>query len=800
LQLQTKLQRPFPGVEPKSFPTNVLNDQIKQGSSMQRLVIIFLLLIHSLSYSQSWVRGTVADIKSREPLIGAAIVIDDSTGTTAGIDGSFIVSVPAGPHKIEFRNLSYVSNISHVVLNPGDTLTFNMLLAEDARQLDIVVISAGKFEQNLNEVTVSMEVLKPQLIENKSLQSIENAVDQVPGVNVIDGQANIRGGSGFSYGAGSRVLLMVDEMPMLSADAGDVKWTFLPIENCEQIEVIKGASSALFGSSALNGVINFRTAYAKEKPETKISMYGGFYDKPKRRELAWWQTSTHVYQGMNVYHAHKLGQLDLVVGANVYDDEGYRYHETEQRYRGNVNLRYRFTGKLEGLQAGINANTIRTKGGLFLIWENPDSGAYRPAGGDLSHYITYRTNIDPFITYLSKSRWKQTLRTRFYRTRNTNNTNQESVGDVYYTEYQVQKRFFNQLSMTTGLVYNYQEVKSGELYGTHYSANASAFLQLDKKWNRLNASFGLRAEYFKTDSIESQENIYLLMDRSKPLVRNSKVRPLLRAGLNYKLLEATYLRGSFGQGFRFPAVAERFIRTSASGLEIYPNDSLRPESGWSAEIGVKQGLRLGEWRGYLDIAGFITEYQDMMEFSFGKWGDTFNDPAYGLGFKSRNIGNTRITGVDISLMGEGKIGPVQVTALIGYTYINPRQTDFDAARDTATNTSKNDILKYRYRHTGKGDVEFGYKRFATGLSCRANSFMENIDVFFVDKYYFPGMQRYRDEHNKGDIIFDYRISYQLLKVAKASFIVNNIFNREVMGRPADFQPPRVYVLQLTVKF
>ena len=138
---------------------------------------------------------------------------------------------------------------------------------------------------NLNEVTVSMEVLKPSLIENKSLQSIENAVDQVPGVNVIDGQANIRGGAGFSYGAGSRVLVMVDEMPMLTADAGDVKWTFLPVENCEQIEVIKGASSALFGSSAINGVINFRTAYAKDEPETKINFYGGVYDKPRRKEM-----------------------------------------------------------------------------------------------------------------------------------------------------------------------------------------------------------------------------------------------------------------------------------------------------------------------------------------------------------------------------------------------------------------------------------------------------------------------------------------------------------------------------------
>jgi len=671
-------------------------------------------------------------------------------------------------------------------------------LVGDSKQLGIVVVSAGKFEQNLNEVTVSMEVLKPSLIENKSLQSIENAVDQVPGVNVIDGQANIRGGSGFSYGAGSRVLVMVDEMPMLTADAGDVKWTFLPVENCEQIEVIKGASSALFGSSAMNGVINFRTAYAKDEPETKIHFYGGVYDKPRRSSLAWWWGDTNpTYGGMNFYHAQKIKQFDIVVGGNLYSDEGYRYLETEQRYRVNTNLRYRFKGKLQGLQVGVNANTIRTKGGLFLTWENADSGAYRPSGGDLSHYITYRTNIDPFVTYQTKNNSRHTLRGRFFRTINTNNTNQESTADVYYSEYQFQKRFENGLTWTIGAVCNYNEVHSGSLYGTHFSTNTSLFTQVDKKWKKLNLSFGIRGEYFKTDSVETKEDVYLFMDQSKPIAKQSKVKPVFRAGANYHLFKATYVRASFGQGFRFPSVAEKYIQTSAGGLDIYPNDSLRPESGWSSEIGFKQGLRLGEWKGYFDVAAFWTEYHDMMEFTFGLYGP-FVPPTYGVGFQSKNIGNTRIKGIDVSLLGSGKMGPINVSMLLGYTYIDAIQTDFDLAKDSAFNTTKNNLLKYRYKHTGKGDVELGYKKIAMGLSLRANSFMENVDSYFV--VFFPGVKEYRASHNQGDYIFDYRLSYQLNKTAKLSFIVNNMFNREVMGRPMDIQPPRVYAFQLTVKF
>lgn len=761
--------------------------------------LFFILISVSLLAQDAYLKGKVSDIKSKETIVGASVIVDNNTGTVTDVNGNYFFKTTAGKHKVEFKSLEFKSQVKMIELKANDTLSTDIILESDAKQLGIVVVSAGKFEQNLSEVTVSMEVLKPSLIENKSIQSVETAIDQVPGVNVIDGQANIRGGSGFSYGAGSRVLVMVDEMPMLTADAGDVKWSLLPIENCEQIEVIKGASSALFGSSAMNGVINFRTAYAKEDPETKINFYGGAYDKPRRKEMVWWQDGNPTYSGLNFYHAQKIKQFDIVLGGNIYNDDGYRYLEKEQRYRANTNLRYRFSKKLQGLQIGVNANTMRTKGGLFLIWDNDTTGSLRPAGGDLSHYTTYRTNIDPYITYNTKNDSRHTLRGRFFRTKNLNNTNQESTADVYYSEYQFQKRFEKGLTWTIGAVYNYNEVRSGPLYGTHFSTNASLFTQIDKKWKKLTISFGGRGEYFKTDSVETKENLYLLLDKSKPIAKQSKVKPVFRAGLNYHLFKATYIRASFGQGFRFPSVAEKYIKTSASGLDIYPNDSLRPESGWSTEIGIKQGVKIGDWKGYIDVAAFWTEYNNMMEFSFGKY-ENQNDPfnTVGFGFQSQNIGNTRIRGIDVSIIGAGKMGPIDVSMLLGYTYIDPIQTDFDAERDTIFNTSKNNLLKYRYKHTGKADIQLGYKNFSTGISMRANSFMENIDAFFVVA--FPGMKEYRAAHDQGDYIFDYRISYQLHKTAKLSFIINNMFNREVMGRPMDIQAPRVYAVQLTVKF
>ena len=142
-------------------------------------------------------------------------------------------------------------------------------MSEDAELIKTVVVSAGKFEQRIEETTVSVEVIKPNLISNKNTTNIQTAIDQVPGVNITDGQANIRGGSGWSYGAGTRVQVLVDDMPLISGDAGQAQWSLISTENINQVEIIKGASSALYGSSALNGVINISTAYPSDKARNK---------------------------------------------------------------------------------------------------------------------------------------------------------------------------------------------------------------------------------------------------------------------------------------------------------------------------------------------------------------------------------------------------------------------------------------------------------------------------------------------------------------------------------------------------
>lgn len=764
------------------------------------LTTIFFLLANIFpTTAQVVVSGTIIDYNTKEVLPGATILLDGKTGTAAGITGTYSITVAPGDHKLVFHMIGYRDQEKKITAENGKPIQLDVALESESKALNLVVISAGKYEQKIGDVTVSVEVVKPELVENKNTTNLETIIDQTPGVNVTDGQANIRGGSGYSFGAGSRVLMLVDDMPMLSGDAGDVKWNFLPVENVEQIEVIKGASSALYGSSALNGVIHMRTRYPRDTAETKLTVFSGFYDNPRRDELKWWGNRNPAFTGANFLHMQKFGNLDVVAGGHVFSDEGYRELETEQRARLNLNTRYRFK-KVPGLSTGVNFNGMHTTGGLFILWLDGDTGAYRPAGGNIQQYSNKRFTVDPFVSYYGKKGNKHNLRTRYFRTDNRNDTRQGAVADLYYGEYQYQKQFENKLTVTSGYVVTYSNIVS-DLYKDHYAANQAFYGQLDKKFfGRLNVSVGLRGEYYKLDTAATEFNI----KKSGGDTLTLPFRPVGRFGVSFEAAKATWLRASFGQGYRFPSVAEKYIRTSASGLEIYPNDTLKPETGLSAEFGVKQGIKCGKWMGYLDVSAFWMEYHDMMEFVFGQWGNAFGptpDPFFGLGFKSVNVGSTRITGIDVSAIGLGKVGNVDVNLLAGYTYMNPQSLIFDLAKDTLVNTSKENILKYRYRHIAKADVELVYKKIAFGTSMRYNSFMENIDRFFYDATaLLGGIKEYREIYNTGDLVFDSRISYQVNKNLKAALIGNNIANREYASRPADIQAPRNFTFQVMMKF
>ncbi len=794
---------------------------------MKKLIFILLLFFSaSAVYSQA-LKGKIISDNSDELLIGASIIVDSVYVTTTNIQGEFTLKLPVGKHSGEFAFIGFKTDILNFSLAANETKSVTIALSERMNSLDVAVVSAGKFEQKLEEVTVSMEIIQPKLIENKNTTSIEDVLQQAPGVVIVDSEPQIRSGSGFSFGAGSRVMIMVDDLPLVSGDAGRPSWGFFAVENIEQIEIIKGAASVLYGSGALNGVINIRTAYPRSTPKTKLTLFHGFYSDPQTKEAKYWER-TPLISGANFLHSKQFGNLDVVLGVSLLVDESYKgpYLDTTRAYspfdpqradansraRANLNLRYR-SKKVPGLSYGVNTNWLIGSSVSTLLWENTGNGLYAPYNGSATKTNQVVGNLDPFITYVTPNGQTHSVKTRWHNLDNDNDTrsaenpeggaNQDNYSDFYYSEYQYQRNLdslgIKNFNLTAGVMsmftYSEAQLYAGEnLNGKNEASNLATYLQLDKKvGNRLNLSAGVRYEHF---TINSQ----------------NQSKPVFRSGVSYKLGQGTFARASYGQGFRFPTIAEKFITTAVGEVVIFPNLDLKPETSENIEIGLKQGFKIGRFLGYLDAAVFRQKYTNFIEFTFGPWG-TGSNPINNLGFKSLNTGDSQVTGVEISGLGKGKLGPVEIQFLGGYTYTEPislspeyEYAKIESGQGASYNSTSSDnskhILKYRFKHLVRFDTEATYKKISVGVSARYNSKTENIDVAFIDidnPLATPtGITSWMKERNNGDVVFDTRIAYKITPKLRGSIIVNNLLNREYALRPLSIESPRLTTLQLAL--
>ena len=198
------------------------------------ILIIFSIIFFEFANAQK-IAGTITDASTKEALIGVNIILNNGQGTSTDINGRYQLQLVKGNHEVTFKYIGYEDVVKTISLQINEEKILNLTLSSSSEQLSTVVVSAGRFEQKIEEITISMEVIKPSLIENKNTTDIQTVMDQVPGVNITDGQANIRGGSGWSYGAGTRVLVMVDDMPLISGDAGQVQWKLIATENINQV-------------------------------------------------------------------------------------------------------------------------------------------------------------------------------------------------------------------------------------------------------------------------------------------------------------------------------------------------------------------------------------------------------------------------------------------------------------------------------------------------------------------------------------------------------------------------------------
>lgn len=745
-----------------------------------RIYLLFCFLVLSkFVYSQDELTTVrVLDQVSQETLISAIVVIN-GRGVYTDFNGEFLINTNTNA-EIEVSYVGY-QTLSTTV----DDLAIDsyvIYLKPSSQLLKTAVITGSKYDRSLEESTVSIDVIKPQFVKSINTVDMEEVLARVPGVQMIDGQANIRGGSGFSYGAGSRVLLLINDMPALQPDAGLINFSDIPIENIAQVEILKGAGSTLYGSAAMNGIINVRTGYPTATPVTEASISYTHYMTPADAKKQWW---TEAPRGIaaSILHKRQVGKLDVAASMFYYSLNSFNQYTEEDRGRVTIETRYRHSDRLN---YGLNVNINKNENTNFFIWNF--KAAYEGLESTVSSSNSLRYTVDPYLNYSDKYGNHHKIKSRYYYINNDNNMDQSNRSNNFFGEYQFKRNIKPlDLDVNVGAVYSKLFTDSSLFGDVEFEAqNTALYVQLEKKlYNKLLLTAGVR---YEKNSLETPD-VFLgdtIQDFGK---RDSEM--ISRVAANYQLAEATFLRGSWGQGYRFPTITERYIRTEFSSFQIFPNVNLKPESGWSSELGVKQGFRLFGFEGFVDVSQFWQRYDDMMEFVF------FSDVSGNSGFQSQNIGNTSITGTEISIGGQSQIFGLPLRIYGGYTFIDPKYRDFEdneVVRESLS-TDQN-VLKYRTKHNLKLDVEIEFKGVKLGGNIERTSHMINIDKQFE---IINRIGSYRAANNSGFMFVGARIAYELAGV-RASVVVNNLLNEEYTQRPGLLEAPRNVALRMDYKF
>ena len=243
---------------------------------MRKLLSVFFVLFISTSMlAQTSVLGSVIEAKTGQPIPGANIkVVGKSIGTTSDFDGNFSLKIAQNPpFSIEVSLIGYSSTEIEITQN-NQNLTIS--LEESATALDEVVVSASRTPERILESPVTIERMDVREIKNTSSPTFYDGLENLKGVDVNTNSLTFKSVNtrGFATFANTRFMQLVDGMdnssPALNFNLGNLLG--MSELDVNTVELLPGASSALYGANAFNGVL-FMTSKNPFNSEG-ISVYG----------------------------------------------------------------------------------------------------------------------------------------------------------------------------------------------------------------------------------------------------------------------------------------------------------------------------------------------------------------------------------------------------------------------------------------------------------------------------------------------------------------------------------------------
>ena len=239
---------------------------------MKKLLTLIAVFASFTMWAQTQVSGTVTDADG-QPLPGANILMDGTTGAVSDFDGNFSLSTDQQPpFTLTVSSVGFESTTVDVT---SASVSLTIQLSEGSTQLDEIVVSASRFAQTIFESPVTVEKFNVQQIAATPAADFFSGLEEIRGIQVNRGglvfnQVNTRGfGTLYNEGFVTLVDGMDNQAPIFGFAIGNL--IGLNELDVQSVEVLPGAASALYGADAYKGIMFMNSKSAFD--DTGVSAY-----------------------------------------------------------------------------------------------------------------------------------------------------------------------------------------------------------------------------------------------------------------------------------------------------------------------------------------------------------------------------------------------------------------------------------------------------------------------------------------------------------------------------------------------
>ena len=680
----------------------------------------------------------------------------------------------------------------------------DMLDSTKVYPIQEVTVHASRMERKLKDLPQKVEIISQSLIKSLPCENLAEVLKRTTNLDIIQypGLSAAVGMRGFSPSAHSRsyTLLLIDGKP-----AGTTNLATIDLNNVEQIEIVKGSYSVLYGSDAMGGVVNIITKKGGAIPEGHVSVESGSFGYRKFSGNFTGNSGTKLTYGLGYSRQeqtkdYRIGQKNLLkisdVDKLILDKASYGDAMDNSQYEMNsanafVNYDISKQWKISAEGAYTFAYDVETAGNYW--------GTYGQSKKDVNRLNLYVT--------LEQNNAKNHFRFSPYYTndQNPNYSDNSDKGFISFKStvkesgYQLQDNYklgnFDALVGTDLKVYDYVSNRFSSI-GTpadpykpnNKFTNVAAFTQLAYSVKNLNLNAGVRYDRF-TYHIDANDGLKAPEANADYNTVNPSV------GAQYQFLKNFKAHSSFGTAFSVPDAFKVAGKYTVSGKSYVGNPDLDPEKSRTTDFGVGYSSAKTSLR--VDVSYFQTLHdRKIVEEKLASGEYTY-----------ANANKSTMKGIEaMSSYNFGQLfgHPFELEAYANFTWI--LKNDFTQLVGTGMLTRD---MQYVRKANGNFGLNYRHEKINMRLNSRfigsrleKDSFSSIRTGITSANYYTKGGYVASDKilQHPEYLLFDYSIGYAFSEKVNFGITVSNLLDENYSEKDGYNMPGRSIVAKLGYTF